>query len=138
MGPIILLALLQASVQSTPPAPADWSQAPHIRLNGDSGITFHDTDPVMRLAERRPGCGVGIGPMRDTPYRRMRGLRLVSLVLVAPDGRILDVLVAPGPCEAIRSYTRALLNTRYRGKVRGPEGPNAVWYRTTLGFSWGP
>ena len=138
MGPIVLLALIQAVSQPAPSPPADWNDVPRARLNGDTGITFHDTDPVMRLAERQPGCGVGIGPMRDAPYRGMRGLRLELILLVAPDGRILDVLAAPGPCSAIRSYARSLINTRYRGKVRGPEGPDPVWYKTTIGFSWQP
>ena len=141
MGPIILLALIQAAAQPAPPAPADWSNVPWAHLNGDSGITPGDTGPVMRLAERHPGCGVGVGRMRrepGMPSSRMRGLRLDLLLLVAPDGRLLDVVAAPGPCSAIRNYARALINTRYRGKVRAPEGPSPAWYRTTLGFSWEP
>ena len=138
MAPLLLLAVLHATAQ---PAPADWSDLPAVHLNRDSGIGYADTVPVMQLAERRRECRAGIGPMpgpSEAPDVRMRGLRLELVLLVAPDGRLLNILAAPGPCDAIRNYARALINRNYRGKVRGPEGSSPAWYRTSLGFRWQP
>jgi hypothetical protein len=137
MAPLFLAALLLA----TQPAPADWSGVPLVHLNRDSGIGYADTVPVMQLAERRRECRAGIGPMpgpSEAPNVRMLGLRLELILLVAPDGRLLNILAAPGPCDAIRNYARALINRNYRGKVRAPEGSSAAWYRTSLGFRWQP
>ena len=68
----------------------------------------------------------------------MRGLRVDLAVLVAPDGSFLAIRAAPGACDAIRNYARAIVNGRFRGHVRGPDGPGPAWYGTTLNFAWTP
>jgi len=108
-------------------------------LDRPAGLSFEDTVPVMHLAEQRIGCHVGIGPMPAPPGQptvRMQGLSLEMILLVAPDGRLLNVVAARGPCEAIRDYARALIATRYRGKVHPPAGAQPAWYRVRLGFRW--
>jgi hypothetical protein len=68
----------------------------------------------------------------------MVGMDVQLIVLVAPDGRFLNILAAPGPCDAIRNYARALFNRYNRGRVRPPPGPDPAWYRSNIGFSWEP
>jgi hypothetical protein len=95
----------------------------------------------MRLVQRRPACRAGIGPM-PTPAPagnvRMEGLNVDFAILVAPNGRILNVLASPGACDAIRDYGRAIVDGRYRGRIQPPTGPSPAWYRMRLGFTWEP
>jgi hypothetical protein len=140
MSVLLALALAQASA-TAPSPPADWTTLPLVRLDRPSGVTYSDTVPVLQLAEQRRECRVGIGPMPSSEQGsdiRMVGLRLDLILLVAPDGQLLNILAAPGPCDAIRNYARALINTRYRGKLRPPTGPAAAWYLVRLGFRWEP
>ena len=133
----ILVALTLAQAAALPPA--DWSTLPSVHLTSPSQINYPDTMPVMQMVERRRECRTSAGRMpapADAPRTRMRGLRLDLVVLVAPDGRLLNILAAPGPCDAIRNYARALINRDYRGRMRPPEGSSPAWYRTSLGFSW--
>jgi hypothetical protein len=106
-----------------------------------STVSAEDTIGIMRLVQRRPECRVGIGPM-PTPAPagnvRMEGLRIDFIILVAPDGRFLNILASPGACDAVRNYGRAIVNTRFRGRVRPPSGNSPAWYRTSLGFTWEP
>jgi hypothetical protein len=74
----------------------------------------------------------------EAGFVQMEGLRVELILRVAPDGRFLNILAAPGPCGAIRNYSRAIVYARYRGRVRPPEGPAPAWYLTSLGFSWEP
>lgn len=137
---LLAFALAQAAA-AAPPPPADWSALPLAQLDRPNGVTYADTTPVLRLAEQRRECRAGIGPMpnaEQATHARMVGLRLDLIVLVAPDGQLGNILAAPGPCDAIRNYARALVNTRYRGKLRPPAGPAPAWYRVRLGFSWEP
>jgi len=134
------LALVQAAI-SAPPPPSNWSAVPSAQLTSPSGLTFSDTMPVLQLAEQRHECRVGIGPQPSSEQGssiRMIGLRIDLILLVAPDGRLLNILAAPGPCDAIRNYARALVNRNYQGKVRPPAGPDAAWYRVNIGFRWEP
>jgi hypothetical protein len=134
---LLLLALAQAAVQ--PPPPSEWSEVPVVDRIGPDRLEATDSVAIMRLAEGRRECRRGIGPtarMPDEPNRRMYGLNMDVLVLVAPDGRFLQILAAPGPCNAIRNHARTIVNVRYRGNVRGPEGAEPAWRRVRLGFSW--
>ena len=140
MAILFALALAQAAA-ALPPPPADWSAVPLAHLDRPSGITYNDTIPVMRLAEQRNECHTGIGPAprsEQAPNVEMVGLRLDLILQVAPDGRFRNILAAPGPCDAIRSYARALINHYYSGKVRPPAGPAPAWYRVSIGFRWEP
>lgn len=140
MAVFLALALTQAAA-ALPPPPADWSTLPPLQLDRLSSVTYADTMPVLRLAEQRRECRAGIGPMpvfEQGSTGRMVGLRLDLILLIAPDGRLLDILASPGPCDAIRNYARALLNTRYRSKLRAPRGSTAAWHLTSLGFRWEP
>ena len=104
-------------------------------------ISPSDTVGTMRLGQRRRGCPAGIGRMR-TPAPagnvRMEGLDVDFAILVAPDGRILNILASPGACDAVRDYSRAIVHGRYRGRLRAPAGPGPAWYRMRLGFTWEP
>ena len=136
MTSLLLMALAQAAA---PPPVSAWSTVPTVDLIGPSRVAVEDSVAIMRLAEGRPECRRAIGPMPrqpDQPNRRMYGLPLDLLVLVASDGRFLRILAAPGPCDAIRNYARTIVNVRHRGNVRPPEGPAAAWRRVRLGFSW--
>ncbi len=139
---MMLFALVLAQADATAvPALAEWSALPTVRLDRPDGITYTDTVPVMRLAERRRECRAGISDMpgpSEAPDVRMRGLHLDLILRVAPDGRLLSILAAPGPCDAIREYARALIYRAYRGKVRPPGGGAPTWFRTSLGFRWEP
>ena len=137
----ILLALLQALSVPAAPAPADWGALPLIYQTRPDEMPPEVTDEIMRLARRRLECRASVGPMpapRQAPGARMRGLEVTLIVLVAPDGRFLNILAAPGPCDEIRNYARALFNRYYRGRVRAPAGPDPAWYRSKIGFSWEP
>jgi hypothetical protein len=137
----ILLALLQAISAPAAPAPADWDALPLIYLTRPSEIPLAATQDVRRLARERLSCRASVGPMpgpEQDPRVRMRGLQVRIIVLVAPDGRFLDILAAPGPCDAIRNHARALFNRYHRGRVRPPAGPNPAWYRSSLRFRWEP
>jgi hypothetical protein len=134
-----LLALAQAMVAPAPPPPADWSTRPLLFLNPGPGMTPADTRAVMALVQRRLACRASVGPMPDpegTPYTHMRGMRVDLLLLVAPDGRFLDILAAPGPCDPVRNFTRAAVSQRYRRRARPPEGPDPAWYRASVLYSW--
>jgi hypothetical protein len=140
MTVLLAFALAQASA-TVPPPPADWTTLPLARLDRPGGVTYSDTIPVLRLAEQRRECRAGIGPMASSEQEsniRMVGLRLDLILLVAPDGQLLNILAAPGPCDAIRNYARALINTRYHGRLRPPTGPAPAWYLVRLGFRWEP
>jgi hypothetical protein len=137
----ILLALLQAVSAPAAPAPADWDALPLIHQTRPREIPFAATMEVRRMALERLSCRTGIGPMpgpEQAPEVRMRGLRIRIIVLIAPDGRFLDVRAAPGPCDAIRNRARALFDRYYRGSVRPPAGPDPAWYRSSLSFRWEP
>lgn len=138
---LLLLALAQAAALPAPPPFAQWSALPMVHELRETRVSVDDSAAIMRLAERRRECRSSVGPMptpEQLPHNeRMHGLYLELILLVAPDGRFLQILAAPGPCDAIRNYARAIVNARYRGVVRPPEGPAPAWYRTRLGFSWG-
>ena len=140
MTSLLLLALAQAAPLPAAPPHAQWSSVPMVREIRETRVSVQDSAAIMQLAERRRECRSSVGPMpspRQHPNERMRGLNLELLLLVAPDGRFLQIIAAPGPCDAIRNYARSIVNARYRGVVRPPEGPAPAWYRTRLGFSWG-
>jgi hypothetical protein len=137
----ILLALLQALSAPAAPAPAEWDSLPLIYLTRPREIPLAATQNVRRLARERISCRSSVGPMpgpEQAPEVRMRGLRVRIIVLVAPDGRFLDILTAPGPCDTIRNHARALFDRYHRGRVRPPAGPNPAWYRSSLSFRWEP
>jgi hypothetical protein len=140
----ILLALLQALATPAPPAPAlaDWGALPAVGLTGPNRMTADVTGPVERLARGgRLACRAGVRPMADssrTTGVRMVGLEVRLIVLVAPDGRLLDILTSPGHCDAIRNHARRVFEHYNRGLVRPPAGPGAAWYRSSLRFSWEP
>ena len=137
---LLLLALLQAVAQpATPPLARDWDTLPRIPLNSGTRMAAEDLNAVRELA-RREECRASVGPMvsATSGEANMRGLRVDLAVLVAPDGSFLAIRAAPGPCDPIRNYARAIINGRYRGHVRGPEGPGPAWYGTTLNFAWAP
>ncbi|MEA3014889.1 MAG: hypothetical protein QOD42_3434 [Sphingomonadales bacterium] len=137
--PSILLALLQAVAAPAAPAPADWSALPSVYLIRPSEMPPEVTGEIMRLARVRRECRSSVGPMpspAEVGGARMVGMEVPLIVLVAPDGRFPDILAAPGPCDAIRNYARALFNRYNRGRVRPPAGPDPAWYRSPIGFSW--
>lgn len=137
----ILLASLQAISAPAPPAPADWGALPSIYLTRPSEMPADVTSEIMRLARDRRDCRASVGPMpspAEVGGARMVGMDVRLIVLVAPDGRFLDIRAAPGPCEAIRNHARALFNRYNRGRVRPPAGPSPAWYRSNIGFSWEP
>jgi hypothetical protein len=140
----VLLALLQALATPAPPAPAlaAWDALPTVGLTGPDRMTAEVTGPVERLARRgRLACRAGVRPMpaatRATGVR-MVGIEVRLIVLVAPDGRLLDILTAPGHCDAIRNHVRRVFDRYRRGIVRPPAGPGAAWYQSSLRFSWEP
>jgi hypothetical protein len=101
-------------------------------------MTSEDLNAVRELA-RGEACRASAGPVLDAEGAEgMRGLRIDLAVLVAPDGSFLAIRAAPGACDPIRNYARAIVNGRYRGHVRGPDGPAPAWYGTTLNFAWNP
>jgi hypothetical protein len=137
----ILLALLQALSAPAAPAPADWGALPLVYLTRPSEMPPDVTGEIMRLARSRRECRASVGPMpspTEVGGARMVGMEVQLVVLVAPDGRFLNILAAPGPCDAIRNYARALFNRYNRGRVRPPTGPGPAWYRSNIGFSWEP
>ena len=136
----LLLAFAQAAASTVVP-PSDWSRLPLVHLTRESSVSPNDTVAIMQLVRRQRECRTGIGPMpspSQAPGTRMEGLRVEMILLVAPDGRFLDIRAAPGACDRIRNYSRAIVNNRYRGRVRPPAGPAPAWYRTSLGFTWEP
>ncbi len=140
MKSLLLLALTQAAAQpATPPLPRDWSTLPRIPLNSGTRMAMEDLNAVRELAQREE-CRPGVGPMLSAASGELslRGLRVDLAVLVAADGSFLAIRASPGACDAIRNYARAIVNGRYRGHVRGPDGPGPAWYGTTLNFAWAP
>lgn len=140
MTPLLALALVQAATPN-PPSPADWASLPLVHMDRPSTVTPADTVAILRLVQQRPGCRAGIHPMptpseAGDPRMRMEGIRIQFIILVAPDGRFLNILAAPGACDAVRNYGRALVNGRMGGRVRPPAGRAPAWYRTSLGFIW--
>lgn len=133
MVPILLLALVQAAAPPAAPPPGEWGGLPLVYLTRDSRIEPHDTLRVMRYAETQTACGRSVRRLPD----RMRGIHVEIAILVGPDGALRDILTAPGPCDAVRTYARNLIARRYRGRVRPPAGNAPAWYRSSLGFSWG-
>lgn len=137
----ILLALLQALSAPAAPAPADWDALPLIYLTRPSDMPPEVTGEIMQLARGRRSCRASVGPMpspREVGGARMVGMEIRLIVLVAPDGRFLDIRAAPGPCDAIRNRARALFDRYNRGRIRPPAGPDPAWYRSKVGFSWEP
>lgn len=139
MAPVLLMLLAQAATLPAPPS--DWSTLPQIYLTSPSTVSTDDTVAIMDLVHRTLGCRAGVRPMprrAEAGSVRMEGVRIDLIVLVAPDGRFLNILAAPGACPAIRNYSRTIVNVRYRGRVRPPAGPDPAWYRTALTYSWEP
>lgn len=138
---LLAIALAQAG-SALPPPPADWDALPSLSLTRQSSVSPNDTFGIMRIVEQRPGCRAGVGPI---PVPReagnvasMEGLRVRFAILVAPNGRILNILASRGACEEVRNYSRAIVNARYRGRIRAPGGTTPAWYGMSLGFSWEP
>ena len=138
IGALFLLA--QAAALPAAPPFEQWSSLPMVHELRETRVSVQDSAAIMQIAERRRECRSSVGPMpmpEQLPRnQRMHGLSLDLLLPVAPDGRFLRIVAAPGPCDAIRNYARAIVNERYRGVVQPPEGPAPAWYRTRLGFSW--
>ena len=121
----LFLAVTPAAVR--PPLPADWSSLPEPPYRGATGITSHDTGPVMQMQ----------GRCRFPRIRRgWRGVRVESALLVAPGGRLLDVVPDPAACGPLRAYLVGLYAARLRGRLNGPDGEEPAWYRATITFSW--
>lgn len=138
---MLLAAFALAQVTAVPAPPADWSSLPLIFLTRSSTATYADTAAIEQLVRRHRECRAGVGPMpgpEQAPGARMEGLRIELIMLVAPDGRFLDIRAAPGACDRVRNYSRAIVNSRLRGRVRTPGGAAPAWYRTSLSFRWEP
>ena len=135
MSLLLLLSLVQAASQPTPPLARDWSTLPRLPLNSATRMTFEDLNAVKEMAQGEE-CRASAGPMVSPTSGQadMRGLRLDLAVLIAPDGSFLAIRAAPGACDAIRNYARSIVNTRFRGHVGAPAGPGPAWYGTTLTF----
>ena len=142
MVPLLLLAAAQASAPLPAPPPYDsWGRLPRLPFASDVSLELDATLPVMQLVERRPECrasGVPVPSIASSRNVPIRGVSVSLAVLVAPDGRLLNVVAGPRPCNAIRNHVRALARRRFEGRVRPPGGSGPVWYRTGLSFSWGP
>ena len=138
----ILLALSQAAASPAAPAPADWSALPLIHITGaDDMGGYAATEEVRRLTRTRLACRASVRRMpgpEQAPNVRMQGMEVSLIVLVAPDGRFLNIVAASGPCDPIRNFARALFNRHNRGRVRPPAGTSPAWYRTTISFRWEP
>ena len=135
MGFLFALAFAQAAAAQPrlPSLPRDWNTLPQLELDHGARVGAEDRAAIMDLARRQPECRASVTSLVGTS-NDMRGIRIDLAVLVNPDGSFRGVAAKPGPCEAIRNYARAIVNTRYRGHVRAPAGPNPVWYGTTLTF----
>ena len=142
---LMLFLAAQAAQPTTalPPVPplAEWEDIPGLTQIRVNGIVSEDMLGVMDIMESKRECRTVVGPMpspRGEPNVRMVGFYLDVLVLVMPDGRFVRIVAAPGPCDDVRNYARALVNTRYQRAVAQPEGPGPAWYRTRLIFAWAP
>jgi hypothetical protein len=133
---LLLLALVQAAAaQPMPPLPRDWSTLPQLELDRRASMAPEDRTAIMDLGRRQPECRTSFGPLLSSgsgASDQLRGVRIDLAVLVNPDGTFRGITARQGPCDAIRNYARAIVNTRYRGHVRAPAGPNPAWYGTTL------
>jgi len=140
----ILTALIQVSATSAePPAPprTEWGDLPALNQIRSSTISPDDTRAIMEIVRENPECQSSVTPMSsppDTPHMRMVGIAVQLIVLVPPRGDFLRIIAAPGPCDPVRNYARALVNARHRRVVHTPEGPGPTWYRTGIAFSWEP
>lgn len=140
---------LSLALQAAPPVVylpavpplAEWENVQGITQIRASTIVSEDMLPVMDIMEHQRACRSVVGPMpspRDEPNIRMVGFYLDVLVLVMPDGRFSRIVAAPGPCDDVRNYARALVNGRYQTVLAQPEGPGPAWYRARLIFAWQP
>ncbi len=132
MTPLLLFALAQAA--ALPALPRDWTTLPELEIDRRASVEPEDRAALMDFARRQPECHASVGALVSVGEGAgdMRGIRIDLAVLVNPDGSFRGVAARPGPCDAIRNYARAIVNTRYRGHVRRPAGTNPAWYRTTL------
>ncbi len=135
MSLMVLLALAQATAAQPrpPPLPRDWATLPELQLDRSARVGAEDRAAIMDLARRQPECRASVTSLVGAG-NDLRGIRIDLAVLVNPDGSFRGVAAKTGPCDAIRNYARAIVNTRYRGHVRAPAGPNPAWYGTTLTF----
>ena len=123
---------------SVPPL-AEWENVQGLTQIRASTIVPEDMLPVMDIMQQKRECRSVVGRMpspRDEPNIRMVGFYLDVLVLVMPDGRFTRLVAAPGPCDEVRNYARALVNGRYQRVVAQPEGSRPAWYRARLIFAW--
>jgi hypothetical protein len=121
------------------PPLAEWENVQGLTQIRASSIVSEDMLPVMEIMQQKRECRSVVGPMpspRDEPNIRMVGFYLDVLVLVMPDGRFSRLVAAPGPCDDVRNYARALVNGRYQRVLAQPEGGRPAWYRARLIFAW--
>jgi hypothetical protein len=135
MMSLLLFAFAQAAAAQPrlPPLPRDWSTLPQLELDRSARVGAEDRAAIMDLARRQPECRASVTSLVGGSDD-MRGIRIDLAVLVNPDGSFRGVAAKPGPCDAIRNYARAIVNSRYRGHARAPAGPSPAWYGTTLTF----
>lgn len=138
----MLLALIQASAALPEPPPlTKWGDLPRLEQIRASNLTPDDTRAIMEIIRENPECESSVGPMQsppDRPNMHMVGLSVGVIVLAPPRGDFLRIIAAPGPCDPLRNYARALINARYRRAIRRPQEPGPAWYQTRIGFSWEP
>ena len=143
LAAISLALALQAAppvvyLPAVPPL-AEWENVQGLTQIRASSIVSEDMLPVMEIMEQKRDCRSVVAPMpspRDEPNIRMVGFYLDVLVLVMPDGRFSRLVAAPGPCDEVRNYARALVNGRYQRVLAQPEGGHPAWYRARLIFAW--
>jgi hypothetical protein len=136
MAYLLLFAIAQAVTQpAAAPLPRDWASLPQMALDRRARPAPEDTSAIIDLARRQPECRASVGPLAGTSASdEMNGVRVDIAVLINPDGSFRSIVARPGPCDAIRNYTRSIVNTRFRGHVTAPAGPGPAWYTTTLTF----
>jgi hypothetical protein len=123
------------------PPLAEWENVQGLTQIRANAIVSEDMLPVMEIMEQKHECRSVVGAMpspRDEPNIRMVGFYLDVLVLVMPDGRFSRIVAAPGPCDDVRNYARALVNGRFTQVLARPEGTSPAWYRARLVFAWQP
>lgn len=134
MMSLLALAFAQAA-QPAPALPRDWVSLPQLALDRRASVAPEDRAAIIDLGRRQPECRASFGPLlqgESGSGTDLRGVRIDLAVLVNPDGSFRGIAAKPGPCDAIRNYARAVVNTRYRGHVRAPTGPDPAWYGTTI------
>ena len=139
LGALVLLAAVQAQILPPVPPLTDWEGLPLLSSIRVNGLVPEDTLAITEVIDEYPVCRSIVGPMpspRGEPNIRVVGFYLEVIALVKPDGRYAGIVTAPGPCDPVRAYARALVNGRFT-VVAGPlEGPHPAWYRVRFNFSW--